>query len=336
MKKNILAIIIFLCLIVIPMSVNAGTRCSYKWDYLGKNRTIVIETEDNSHEFTKITDEDLYLSFAETVEVNSDGSCPVVAFYHGAVVGNKIYKSYESCSQKLFDGGCVEATDTKKEEGGQSSENIAGENQAILDSNSSTGEFCRYRAKNKFEIANANNTFTFYIHKRENKVEYSCEITGVPCYINSTNGTFPFDDFSCSKYIYYNCEFINGVRYCDIIGTGTEEDKNNSGVAEKPDIDPGFQTGELKCDGIFSGEFGRILKQILNIIKFIVPILIIGLSIVDFVKALAAQNQDEIKKSAQKMVKRLIIGIVIFVLPTILEFLLKQAGIEFGICTLGK
>lgn len=97
----------------------------------------------------------------------------------------------------------------------------------------------------------------------------------------------------------------------------------------------GFELGNLNCSGIFSGEFGAILKQILNIIKFLVPAIIIVMSVIDFIKALASQSQDELKKSANKLVKRIIIGILIFVLPTLLEFLLKIAGIEFGVCALG-
>lgn len=110
-----------------------------------------------------------------------------------------------------------------------------------------------------------------------------------------------------------------------------DEKKGETGY----DLDSGLVTENLKCDNIFSGTFGKYLKQIMDIIKFLVPIVIIGLSIIDFIKAMATQNQDEIKKAANKMLKRCIIGIVIFVLPTVLELLLKQAGIEFGICSLG-
>ncbi len=91
----------------------------------------------------------------------------------------------------------------------------------------------------------------------------------------------------------------------------------------------------LKCDSIFSGKFGKILDQIFNIIKFLIPILIAGFAIMDFIKALASQNQDDLKKAGNKLIKRLIIGIFIFLLPTVIEFLLKIAGIEFGVCALG-
>lgn len=346
MKKNILIIILF-CLILLPISVKAGTRCSYRWFidretvkgplgiygfYIDKK--VVLETEDNSNVFTKITDNGAYLKFKEEVKLNDDGSCPVVAFYHGGFVGNRIYSSMDSCTRKWLDGGCTEAIETELIESDQSSGNIAGEGQAMLDSNSSTGNFCRYKAKYKHDIKNANSTLTIYIHKKDFKVEANCEIGGGSCYINGGIAEyFPYDDFSCGKYIYYSWEPEGGLK---ITGKGTDADKNQSGTYEKPDIEMGFDTEELECSGIFSGKLGTILKQILNIVKFLVPILIIGLSIVDFVKALAAQSQDEIKKASQKLVKRLIIGIVIFVLPTLLEFLLKQAGIEFGICDLGK
>lgn len=83
---------------------------------------------------------------------------------------------------------------------------------------------------------------------------------------------------------------------------------------------------EATCKVLFSGEFGLLLGQAFNLIKFAVPILIIGLGIVDYVKALAAQNQDEMKKATNKLIKRLMIGVVIFLLPTLIEFLLGLAG----------
>jgi hypothetical protein len=100
--------------------------------------------------------------------------------------------------------------------------------------------------------------------------------------------------------------------------------------ATTSDID--LTTSELDCNGIFSGNFGTLLKDILSLLRFAVPILIIGLSTVDFVKSAAAQDQSEIKKSANKLVKRLVIGILIFLLPTLLDLILDLAGIEYGTC----
>lgn len=83
---------------------------------------------------------------------------------------------------------------------------------------------------------------------------------------------------------------------------------------------------------ICSGDLGNYIKQIFHIVKFAVPVLIIGLGIVDFVKAMTAQSQDEIKKASTKLIKRLIIGACIFVLPTIIDFLLKIAEVNTELC----
>lgn len=86
------------------------------------------------------------------------------------------------------------------------------------------------------------------------------------------------------------------------------------------------------CNGIFGGKFGEFLKMILNLIKFAVPILIIGLSIIDFIKAIAAQDDKDLKNAANKLTKRMIIGVIIFLLPTLIEFILKLADINSGTC----
>lgn len=83
---------------------------------------------------------------------------------------------------------------------------------------------------------------------------------------------------------------------------------------------------------ICSGELGIYIKQVFHLVKFAVPVLIIGLGIVDFIKAMTAQSQDEIKKASTKLMKRLIIGVCIFVLPTILDFILKVAEINTELC----
>lgn len=81
-----------------------------------------------------------------------------------------------------------------------------------------------------------------------------------------------------------------------------------------------------------SGRLGNFLKDIFHLVKFAVPILIIGLGIADFIKAITAQSQDEMKKASTKLMKRIIIGMFIFVLPTLLDFLLKIAEINSEIC----
>lgn len=88
-------------------------------------------------------------------------------------------------------------------------------------------------------------------------------------------------------------------------------------------------SSETTCEVLFEGELGDFLGDAFGIIRYVVPILILGLGIIDFIKGIAAQNQDEIKKAANRFVKRLAIGIVIFLLPTLIDFILGLAG--FGL-----
>ena len=83
---------------------------------------------------------------------------------------------------------------------------------------------------------------------------------------------------------------------------------------------------------ICSGDLGDLIKYAFHVVKFAVPVLIIGLGIVDFIKAMTAQSQDEVKKATTKLIKRLIIGVCIFVLPTIIDFLLKVAEVNTELC----
>lgn len=83
---------------------------------------------------------------------------------------------------------------------------------------------------------------------------------------------------------------------------------------------------------ICSGDLGNFIKYAFHVVKFAVPVLIIGLGIVDFIKAMTAQSQDEVKKASNKLVKRLIIGACIFVLPTIIDFLLEVAEVNTELC----
>lgn len=64
------------------------------------------------------------------------------------------------------------------------------------------------------------------------------------------------------------------------------------------------------------------LMKIIEWIRYIVPTLLIILSILEFIKAIASDSEDEIRKVGGRFVKRLIVSALIFVLPLLLEFLL--------------
>ena len=73
----------------------------------------------------------------------------------------------------------------------------------------------------------------------------------------------------------------------------------------------------------------KLLAWILNIIKwvkYILPVLVIILGIIDFIKAIGADKDDEMKKAQSRFIKRLIAAALVFLVPLIIEFILKKFG----------
>ncbi len=68
------------------------------------------------------------------------------------------------------------------------------------------------------------------------------------------------------------------------------------------------------------------LQFAFNLIKYASIILLIVLTVADLIKATTSGNQDAIKKVTQNAVKRLIIVVIIFFLPSIIKFLLTILG----------
>lgn len=67
-----------------------------------------------------------------------------------------------------------------------------------------------------------------------------------------------------------------------------------------------------------------LVLPIFNWIKILVPILIILLSSMDFFKAVFANEDDAMKKAYGRLAKRLMIAVVMFLVPSLLEWLIKS------------
>ena len=64
-----------------------------------------------------------------------------------------------------------------------------------------------------------------------------------------------------------------------------------------------------------------VLNLVITVIKILVPILIIIKTSLDLGKAVIASNDDEIKNVTKKLPRRLIAGLAIFFIPTIVDFI---------------
>ena len=119
-------------------------------------------------------------------------------------------------------------------------------------------------------------------------------------------------------------------------GTGSG---GNINVEDYYDIfGPNEDTG---CDTIFMtdgelNEFGEFLDGVYLFIKVAAPVLVIVLSTIDYLKAIASSNADEIKKCNKRTITRVIIGIIIFFLPYLLDLLFHMFGLyDISRCNIG-
>lgn len=79
----------------------------------------------------------------------------------------------------------------------------------------------------------------------------------------------------------------------------------------------------------------RFFGYLLFVVKIIVPILLIIMGTLDFGKAVIASNQDAVSKAAKMFAIRIVVGVSIFLLPTIVNFvfgLLPSSVSDYNAC----
>lgn len=76
------------------------------------------------------------------------------------------------------------------------------------------------------------------------------------------------------------------------------------------------------------------MQWILNIIKYISIAALLGLSTVDFIKALISNDKDALKKAGMTTAKRFIFVVILFFLPIIVDFIMRLFG-AYGTCGIG-
>lgn len=83
--------------------------------------------------------------------------------------------------------------------------------------------------------------------------------------------------------------------------------------------------GDFDCAEALGDELIGYLQLIVNVVKVAVPILVIVFGMLDFAKAIFSSDEGEMKKAQSKFIRRLIIGVAFFLIPTFLGLLLDIA-----------
>ncbi len=82
------------------------------------------------------------------------------------------------------------------------------------------------------------------------------------------------------------------------------------------------------CNALLTQDAADLIKDIVNLVRIMVPILLIILCSTDFVSVVISQDDNAIKKATGRIVKRFIAAAAIFFVPLIVEVLLSLDPIK--------
>lgn len=83
------------------------------------------------------------------------------------------------------------------------------------------------------------------------------------------------------------------------------------------------------CNDLFDASIIEIINDILKYPRYIVPALVLVLGTVDFFKAVVAQKEDEMKKAQMTFIKRVIIGVMVFLVPVFINAIIWLANLAW-------
>lgn len=74
------------------------------------------------------------------------------------------------------------------------------------------------------------------------------------------------------------------------------------------------------------GALPKVISILYNILQIAVPILLVIMGSIDLVKGIAANKEDEMKKGQQIFIKRLIAGVLVFLVFIVVKLLISLVG----------
>lgn len=83
---------------------------------------------------------------------------------------------------------------------------------------------------------------------------------------------------------------------------------------------------------VLSSSQQEILEYFFIGLRVATPVLIVVLVMKDFVQAIASQKDEDMKKAQSTAIKRIIIGVIIMFVPTIVNLLLDLMGQNLTTC----
>ena len=92
---------------------------------------------------------------------------------------------------------------------------------------------------------------------------------------------------------------------------------------------------KINCGELITGDTKKLLNDILKYPRYAVPAIIIVLGTLDMFKAVIAGKEDEMKKAQRTFVKRVIIGVAVFLVPLLVNVIIWFANTAWSGLGLG-
>lgn len=107
-----------------------------------------------------------------------------------------------------------------------------------------------------------------------------------------------------------------------------ETKKNEYSIVDESFCDENYNGEDLLTCGNgmlknIPSSIPKLIHRIYLVFQIVVPLILIILGSIDFVKSIIAQKEDEIKKGQQIFIKRLIVGVIIFFIFSIVKIVVS-------------
>ena len=253
-----------------------------------------------------------------TVSLTSTGGQEVTYYTDSSQIYGYNSTNMDSCASTATCGACSKTGVTDDSNPGNTNSSGNGNSQNQNNDNST----CKYAP-----VSSSGSSFDNTIIISLNGM-YITEKTGVfEDYSLDINFTKEDVNSSCPKTIYL--KYISGNPKSLIL----KDDKKNSkgtyfeelglvSVLKKGPSDGNEKDG---CKSL--GTTKSILTNIYSFIRFLIPTVIIVLSVIEFLGVVLSGENEKMEKAKKRFVTRLIVGFVILIIPSILELIFKLAGI---------
>ncbi len=170
-----------------------------------------------------------------------------------------------------------------------------------------------------------------------------CTSSNTSC-VTTKSGQYATSTFTCEvTSLAKDCTAtvnIGGQAYDVVVGKGSTmgggTTSEGSGAGRDEATNENNNSGTLTCNYILGDyndpeDLGYYLAKLLEVIKIAGPVLVIVMTIVDLVKIIALGKPDELNKLVVKSIKRIIYAVLLFIIPSLLDWVFKLFSV-YGVC----